>query len=139
MGQNGHGWLTRMVNAMTTQQMGSTDQELLLMARREESEANGPSLQQKDLTNASRKPVKPKRAFNPAKTRLTVTLPAAVLDRLRNTVYWTPGLTLAALIEQAITEFLESMEKQHSEPFPPRIEELKGGRPRRVRSDLSQG
>ena len=139
MGQTGHGWLTRMVNAMTTQPMESTDQVLLLMARQKGREANGPSLQPKDLTNASRMPVKPKTASTPTKARLTVALPVAVLDRLRNAVYWTADLTLAGLIEQAVADSVDRLEQRHGEPFPPRIESLKGGRPRRVRSDLSQG
>lgn len=139
MGHTGHHWLARMVNAMTTRPMQATDQELLLMARRRESEANGPSLQQKDLTNASRMPVKPKTASPPAKARFTVALPVAVLDRLRNAVYWTADLTLAGLIEQAVADSLDRLEQRHGEPFPPRIQPLKGGRPRRVRSDSSQG
>ena len=139
MGQTGHGWLTRMVNAMTTQPMQPTDHELLLMAKREESEANGPSVPPGDLTNASRTPANPKRASNPAKTRLTVTLPVPLLDRLRNTVYWTADLTLARLIEQAVAASVDRLEQQHGEPFPPRIESLKGGRPRRVRLEPHRG
>lgn len=138
MGHTGHGWLTRMVNVMTTQPMQITDNELLLMAKREGSGANWPSLPPEDLTNASRTPANPKRASNPAKTRLTVTLPVPLLDRLRNTVYWTADLTLAGLIEQAVADSLDRLEQQHGEPFPPRIESLKGGRPRRVRSDLDR-
>ena len=139
MGQTGQGWLTRMVNAMTTPPMQPTDHELLLTARRKGSESNGPSLPPEDLTSGSRRPANPKRASNPAKTRLTVTLPVAVLDRLRNTVYWTADLTLAGLTEQALAESLDRLEQQHGEPFPPRIESLKGGRPRRVGSESHHG
>ena len=68
------------------------------------------------------------------KQRLTITLPAELLDRLRNAVYWTPYLTLAGFIESAVSAKLDEFEKQHGEPFPTRIEELKGGRPRRIGS-----
>lgn len=124
MGQTGHGWLTRMVNAMTTQPMPSADHELLLLAKRKRSEANGP----RNLKGIS----------YPAKARFTVTLPGALLDRLRNAVYWTTDLTLVGLIEQAVEDSLDRLEQQHGGPFPPRIDSLKGGRPRRVRSDLDR-
>lgn len=66
--------------------------------------------------------------------RLTVYLPVALLDRLRNAVYWTQGLTLAGLIERAVMETLDNMESQRGMPFSQRLEELKGGRPKRKRS-----
>ena len=69
----------------------------------------------------------------PVKQRLTITLPEDMLNRLRNTVYWTPYLTLAGLIETAVAAKLGEIEKQNGEPFPTRSQELKGGRPRRIR------
>lgn len=63
------------------------------------------------------------------KDRLTIQLPAALIERAKNAVYWTPGLTLAKLSEKALEQTLESLEKQHKGPFPIRTEELKGGRP----------
>lgn len=136
MSQIGREWLTRILNAMTTL---STDHEVLLTSRRQGSEANGPSLLPEELTNASRTLSNPKRAHNPAKTRITVTLPGTLLDRLRNAVFWTADLTIAGLIEQAVTDSLDRLEHQHGDPFPPRVEELRVGRPRRVRSEPSQG
>jgi hypothetical protein len=67
------------------------------------------------------------------KQRLTVTMPANLLDRLRNAVYWTPALTLAGVIQTAVESKLQELENQNGEPFPPRVEELKGGRPRQIR------
>lgn len=67
------------------------------------------------------------------KQRLTVTMPTNLLDRLRNAVYWTPALTLAGVIQTAVESRLQELENQNGEPFPPRVEELKGGRPRRIR------
>jgi len=108
-----------MVNAMTTQPVQSADHELLLLAKRRGSEAE--------------------RTSSPAKTRFTVTLPATLIDRLRNAVYWTADLTLTRLIEEALAYSVDRLEQQHGEPFPPRIEPLKGGRPRRARSALHRG
>jgi hypothetical protein len=61
--------------------------------------------------------------------RLTVSLPLDLLERSRNTVYWTKGLTLARLLEHALTSSLDQRERMNGQPFPRRLEELKGGRP----------
>jgi hypothetical protein len=65
----------------------------------------------------------------PKKERMTFHLPVEVMDRAKNAVYWTPGLTLAELASQALTEAVDRMEKKRKEAFPPRKAELKGGRP----------
>lgn len=65
----------------------------------------------------------------PKKERMTFHLPVEVMDRAKNAVYWTPGLTLADLAAQALTDTVDRMEKKKGEPFPPRKAELKGGRP----------
>ncbi len=63
------------------------------------------------------------------KERLTVHLPVELIERVKNAVYWTPGLTLAGLAEEALTLAVERLERERGEPFPPRKSELKGGRP----------
>lgn len=63
------------------------------------------------------------------KERLTVHLPIDLIERVKNVVYWTPGLTLAGLAEEAFAEAVATMEKKRGEPYPPRKENLKGGRP----------
>lgn len=63
------------------------------------------------------------------KERLTVHLPVDLIERVKNAVYWTPGLTLAGLAEEAFTAAVERLERKRGEPFPPRKSELKGGRP----------
>ena len=65
-----------------------------------------------------------------ARKRLTVSLPLELLERSRNTVYWTQGLTLAGLLEEALTASLDHREELNGQPFPTRLEGLKGGRPR---------
>lgn len=72
----------------------------------------------------------PQEPTRPAgKERLTVHLPVDVIDRARNAVFWTPGLTLAGLAERAFLEALEKLERSHGGPFPTREANLKGGRP----------
>lgn len=77
------------------------------------------------------------------KQRLTVQISAHVLERAKNAVYWTRGLTLAKLTEQALEKAIASLEKSATvfndetgdalkgkgDPFPERKEELKSGRP----------
>lgn len=61
--------------------------------------------------------------------RLTVQLPPALLDRLRNAVYWTPGTTVAGIVETCISQAIDDMEKARGDRFPPRREPLRAGRP----------
>lgn len=63
------------------------------------------------------------------KERLTVHLPTPLIERVKNAVYWTPGMTLASLGEQALEAEIERLEHQRGEPFPQRSEDLRGGRP----------
>ena len=45
------------------------------------------------------------------KAKLTLSLPAKLLERMRNVVYWTPTLTLASLAESALEPKLKKIEK----------------------------
>lgn len=80
---------------------------------------------------------------NGAKQRLTVQISDEVVERAKNAVYWTRGLTLAQLTEQALEKALVSLEKntaifddktgnplkEKGSQFPKRVDELKTGRP----------
>ena len=74
--------------------------------------------------------LKPVKRRSVERKRLTVSLPIDLLERSRNTVYWTKGLTLARLLEQALTSTLDQRERMNGQPFTRRLENLKGGRPR---------
>jgi hypothetical protein len=63
------------------------------------------------------------------KERLTIHLPVDLIDRVKNAVFWTPGMTLAALGEEALQAMVDRLEADRGGPFPPRREELRGGRP----------
>jgi hypothetical protein len=63
------------------------------------------------------------------KERLTIHLSVALIDRVKNAVFWTPGMTLARLGEEALRAMVEQLEAERGGPFPPRREELHGGRP----------
>ena len=63
------------------------------------------------------------------KERLTIHLPQSLIERLKNAVYWTPGLTLAELGETALTRLVDELEAERGATFETRTGELKGGRP----------
>ena len=66
-----------------------------------------------------------------AKERLTVHLSLDLIDGVKNAVYWTPGLTLARLAEDALRQALATLEATRGAPFPPRERPLTVGRPLR--------
>jgi len=89
--------------------------------------------------NGSQKPAQ-KRAI---KQRLTIQISEDVIERAKNAVYWTRGLTLAQLAEDAIEKAVRALEKnsvvyddktgqplkEKGDEFPKRLEGLTTGRP----------
>jgi predicted DNA binding CopG/RHH family protein len=87
-------------------------------------------------TNTGRNEFEEKQDINPQKTakqskkqRITVQISVDVIERIKNAVYWTPGLTLAALAEEAFSKVVDKIEEERGEVFSKRREELKTGRP----------
>ena len=72
---------------------------------------------------------KPQQQTKSSKQRITVQISVDVIERLKNAVYWTPGLTLASLAEEAFSKAIDVLENEREAPFPRRKEELKTGRP----------
>lgn len=71
----------------------------------------------------------------PAKVRATLYLPSDVLDEARNAAVYLAGypvrLTLTQLAEDALRRELTRLKLMHNHgrDFPPRDEDLRGGRP----------
>jgi hypothetical protein len=64
------------------------------------------------------------------KQRITIHLPVHLIDRIKNIVFWEPGMTVTTLAEQAFEQLVSAFEKKRGEPYPERKEKtLKGGRP----------
>ena len=63
------------------------------------------------------------------KSRLTINMSVDLIERVKNAVYWTPGITMSSLTEVALQKAVTKLEKEKGEPFPQRTEELKPGRP----------
>ena len=62
--------------------------------------------------------------------RFSSSLPAELLERARDCVFWTPGLTLAALLEEGLRGVVERLEtEQEGGQFKPRSSaKLRAGR-----------
>ena len=52
-----------------------------------------------------------------------------MIERIKNATYWTPGLTLSHLVEQALDREVSHMESERGQSFEQRKEEIKRGRP----------
>ena len=74
---------------------------------------------------------------SPRRQRMTVSLPTDLLERIRDAAYWTSGTTMAGLISSALQDFLHNLESQNGQPFSPRLQDLKPGRPRTNKSHES--
>ncbi len=65
-----------------------------------------------------------------SKQRVTIHLSTDLINRVKDAVYWEPGLTLTAFAEEALARALLQLEKKRGEKYPERSEHnLKGGRP----------
>ncbi|HXX73884.1 MAG TPA: hypothetical protein VEI50_02025 [Nitrospiraceae bacterium] len=73
-------------------------------------------------------PQSPLPRTQPARQRVTVSLPTPLVERLRNAVYWTGHYTLAQTIVDSLEDTLTAMEHANGGPFPGRLAPLKSGR-----------
>jgi hypothetical protein len=62
------------------------------------------------------------------KAVFSLRLAPALLDKARNACFWTPGLTLAALTDGALTREIARLETERGRPFPPRTANIPRGR-----------
>jgi post-segregation antitoxin (ccd killing protein) len=70
----------------------------------------------------------PPPAKSERRERVTVSLPAELVERARNAVFWTPGATLAALVEVGIEAEVKRREEENRGAFKARGQALKPGR-----------
>jgi hypothetical protein len=67
--------------------------------------------------------------MKPKKVRISAEISGDVADRIKNAVYWTPGMTMAGFIEESLATAIEKLEQEKGERFPQRGGRLVGGRP----------
>ena len=84
--------------------------------------------------NGIHQPVLPSRPSQ--KQRVTVSLPTALIERLRNAVYWTGHRPLVGLVAEAIEDIVTRMEEVNGGAFPQRVSPLKVGRRQGTRSSV---
>lgn len=63
------------------------------------------------------------------KERLTFLFSIDVVEKLRDAAFWSPGETMAGIVDRAIRTELANMEKKRGGPFPERSANVKVGRP----------
>jgi hypothetical protein len=64
------------------------------------------------------------------KERVTFQLPVGLIEKARDVVFFSPGLTMARFMEEALVAHLERAQKKRGEPFPSRAgAALRTGRP----------
>lgn len=71
--------------------------------------------------------VKPKPQVK-KKQKITFIMDSDLVERLKNAVYWSPGLTVSSVLEEATQKVINELEKANGKPFPERNGELKKGR-----------
>ena len=71
----------------------------------------------------------PGKAERVVKQRLTIHVPVKLIDRIKNAVYYTPGLTMSDFADTAFEKAISLLEERNGGPFQQRTQELKGGRP----------
>ena len=90
-----------------------------------------------DHHHRKHQPVRPSPALE--KPEVMVSLPAALIERLRNAAYWRGNPALADLVTHAIEDSVTQMEEIKGETFPQRVSPLKReALTRRARSSLLQ-
>ncbi len=80
-------------------------------------------------TNGAKRAEPQAQSVKRAKERATFQLPVELIERTRNAVYWTPGATMAGIMEAALVTHMDRLEKKRGEAFPERTGALKTGRP----------
>ena len=89
-----------------------------------------PKKHTKQATIAATKIEKKEELTSHLKQRVTIHISVDLIDRVKNAVYWEPGLTLTEFAERAFDRELKKWEKEWGEEYPQRKEyQLKGGRP----------
>ena len=78
-----------------------------------------------DYHTSMHRPVLPSRASQ--EQQVIVSLPAALIDRLRNATCWTGDPPLVDLVAEAIEDIVTQMEEINGEAFPQHISPLKQG------------
>lgn len=62
------------------------------------------------------------------KVTTTIQIDLETIERIRDIVYWTPGLTISDFIDVACQNHIEVITQKYGKPFAPRESEIRRGR-----------
>jgi hypothetical protein len=71
---------------------------------------------------------KPEQGGKAPVEKITTPFPVDLIERARNAAYWERA-TLTGIVVQALADALDKMEADRGEAYPPRTNQLRGGRP----------
>jgi hypothetical protein len=89
----------------------------------------GPTPKAEEPKAAAKSPEPPQPVKKVATEKITTPFPVELIERVRNAVYWEPDATLAGILVQAVADTIDRMERERGEPYPPRKNRLRSGRP----------
>ena len=87
------------------------------------------SVETDTLEEEAQKQEIPQEPIRLKRVRISAEISGDVADRIKNAVYWTPGMTMAGFIEESLAKAIEELEEEKGEKFPQRERRLVGGRP----------
>ena len=71
----------------------------------------------------------PQESVKLKRVRISAEISGDIANRIKNAVYWTPGMTMAGFIEESLDKAIENLEQEKGEKFSQREGRLVGGRP----------
>ena len=89
----------------------------------------GDSVEMNVLEEEVQKQEIPQESIRLKRVRISAEISGDVANRIKNAVYWTPGMTMAGFIEESLGKAIKDLEEEKGEEFPQRERRLVGGRP----------
>ena len=71
----------------------------------------------------------PQEPIRHKRVRISAEISGDIAERIKNAVYWTPGMTMAGFIEEPLAKAIKELEEENGEKLPQRERQLVGGRP----------
>jgi hypothetical protein len=82
----------------------------------------------KGETDAKDETIDTPRAKEPPRKSYGFKLREEIVERMRDAAYWIPGLTMTAIVEKSVEQYLDQLEKDMGK-IAPRSGDVKTGRP----------
>ena len=73
------------------------------------------SVEMNVLEKEAQKQGTPQESINLKRVRISAEISSDVAERIKNAVYWTPGMTMAGFIEKSLAKAIEQLEEEKGE------------------------